>query len=515
MESQASRGIFNLLHIEVVLDSLNPPAWIASALQTVREAGAQLQVSIVPSPARLPLAYLFKRYLEWDGARTPGNQDPLAPVSLELPVGESSSLPDLVLWFSDTDPLRAPYRASRLGTWFFHHGSAGVGSSRTAYFPELAAQQPVVSIDLLQRSTPEGPAIVLGQAHAASEIGWSLSRQRVTPLWKAGMLLYSALLRHQSRAPSTPAVTSQTTPTNVDVLRFAARNLARTVHRRFRYSNKESHWFTAYRTNRQQFVAQAGRFVPRGFRPIEAPHDHFYADPFVFTWEGRTFLFVEDYLYAARRGVLSVLELQADGTFGPATEILNRPYHLSYPFVFAYQGEVYLLPETLEAGRIELYRARQMPHDWELVKVLQENVAAVDTTLWIEGEVFYFFTNIARPGMTPNDLLYLFTSDSPTGEWRPHPANPVNLDVRAARGAGKLFRMGDKLVRPAQDCSVRYGYATQLNEVEVLTPNEFREKPLFRIEPDWAPGLIGTHTINSNDRVEVIDGQVYRTKYQG
>ena len=211
--------------------------------------------------------------------------------------------------------------------------------------------------------------------------------------------------------------------------------------------------------------------------------------------------------------MLSVLEWN-DGTFGPATEILNRPYHLSYPFVFEHEGEVYLIPETLEARRVELYRAIEMPHRWELVKVLQENVAAVDTTLYIQNGVFYFFTSIAMPGLSSNDLLQLFTAELLTGAWRPHPQNPISLDVRSARGAGKLFRMGGKLIRPAQDCSVRYGYAMQMNEVEVLSPEEFREKPLSRIEPDWRPGLIGTHTINSNDALEVIDCQIYRDKYQ-
>jgi hypothetical protein len=131
----------------------------------------------------------------------------------------------------------------------------------------------------------------------------------------------------------------------------------------------------------------------------------------------------------------------------------------------------------------------------------------------MEDGRFYFFTNIAERWATVNDDLYLFHADELLGEWKPHPQNPVVTDVRRSRGAGKLFRRNGKLIRPAQDCSVRYGYACQLNEIEVLTQAEYRERPVRRIEPDWAPGLIGTHTINSNENLEVIDGQIYTKKY--
>jgi hypothetical protein len=194
---------------------------------------------------------------------------------------------------------------------------------------------------------------------------------------------------------------------------------------------------------------------------------------------------------------------------------LERPYHLSYPFVFEYQGEFYMIPETYFAERVELYRATEFPYRWELIQVLQDKVAAADTTLWMEDGIFYFFTSIAEKGLTENDNLYLFYSDELTGCWRPHPGNPVCQDVRRSRSAGHLFRRNGSLIRPAQDCSVRYGYACQLNRVECLSPRDFKEAPFERIEPAWHHGLIGTHTINSSEYVEVIDGQIYRSKYSG
>ncbi len=486
--------------IAVALDSANSaPAWIASVVRNLQPVAIVVPPRVKPEPAP---SFLYRLYQRWDAVRQVSAPDPLASEPLpDLPVLDLDELRediDILLWFSKEPPPAKLTGVKEI--WVLEDSSS---------FPEMMRHEPVTTVGLQSV-----------QSHTATEIGWSLAQNRKTALWKAAQLPAKALQlgpsqrqqfpgRAEGVLPSQPYL-----PTNADMIRFAARNIARTVDRRLRYSNKESHWFVAYRTNPSGFVSQQCRFNSQDWQTLPAPPGHFYADPFVLTWRGRTFLYVEDYLYEEARGVLSVLEWTSEGTFGPATEILNRPYHLSYPFVFEHEGEVYMIPETMEARRIELYRAVEMPGRWELVKVLQENVAAVDTTLWIENSVFYFFTNIAQPGMTANDLLYLFTAESLTGEWRPHPQNPISLDVRAARGAGKLFGMGGKLIRPSQDCSVRYGYAMQMSEVEVLSPQEYRERALFRIEPDWMPGLIGTHTINSNDAVEVIDGQVYQTKYR-
>jgi hypothetical protein len=48
-----------------------------------------------------------------------------------------------------------------------------------------------------------------------------------------------------------------------------------------------------------------------------------------------------------------------------------------------------------------------------------------------------------------------------------------------------------------------------LNRVETLSRDSYRERAVARIEPDWMPGLCGTHTYNADTEYEYLDG--YRT----
>ena len=67
--------------------------------------------------------------------------------------------------------------------------------------------------------------------------------------------------------------------------------------------------------------------------------------------------------------------------FLPAVPVIEEPYHLSYPFLFEFEGELYMIPEKARATRVDLYRCVAFPYQWELVKTLIEGFALADSTL--------------------------------------------------------------------------------------------------------------------------------------
>jgi hypothetical protein len=245
---------------------------------------------------------------------------------------------------------------------------------------------------------------------------------------------------------------------------------------------------------------------PTGYKLMLPPNDRFYADPFLFEKNGKTYLFFEDLRYSEGRALISCSELNPDGTHGPIVEVLRRPYHLSYPFLFEENGQIYMIPETKGNRTVELYRATNFPTECTLESVLLDNLYAVDATIHHSHGRYWMFVGISNGRYSNCDELGIYFADALTGPWKPHPANPVVSDVRRARPAGALFRDQGRLIRPSQDCARAYGYAIVFSEVITLSESEYDERPIARLDPNWVKGNLGTHTYTRTDQFEVIDG---------
>jgi len=220
---------------------------------------------------------------------------------------------------------------------------------------------------------------------------------------------------------------------------------------------------------------------------------------------GRSYLFFEDYKFSSHKGLISCCEVNSEGSCGEPRVVLERPYHLSYPFLFAWQGEIYMIPETRDNGTIEMYRASDFPYFWVHEAVLMSDVAATDSTLLHHQDKWWLFTAGVLYHASPEKTLCLFFADSPLGPWTPHPKNPIVSDFSHARPAGCLYFDNGQLIRPGQDCSNNYGGAVRLHRVDVLSETDYKETQLGIIHPDQIPGSRGIHTLNQNAKYRVID----------
>lgn len=236
----------------------------------------------------------------------------------------------------------------------------------------------------------------------------------------------------------------------------------------------------------------------------------FWADPFIVERDGQTFVFFEELPYATGRGHISVITLDGSGRPSPPRIVLQRPYHLSYPFLFEFDGQLFLLPETGANRTIDLYRCDSFPDQWTLHATLMSDVHAVDSTLLQHDGRWWLFTNIAAfSGSSSYDELCLFHAPAPDSTtWTPHPLNPVISHAGFARPAGPIVRRDGVLIRPSQDCAGSYGRAVRLNRIDRLTDTEYHESPLATIEPNWDPDIVATHTISTLGDLVVLDGKV-------
>jgi hypothetical protein len=173
-----------------------------------------------------------------------------------------------------------------------------------------------------------------------------------------------------------------------------------------------------------------------------------------------------------------------------------------------------MIPETGKNNGIEVYRCLHFPDQWEFEKTLIDNIKAFDATLVNAQGKWWLFTNVEEQNGSSWDTLYLYYADQPlSNQWTSHPLNPIVKDIRSARPAGHIFMQDGKLIRPSQDCSVRYGYATNFNCITTLSETEYAENLKYSFTPPRKGNILGTHTFNQTGELTVIDAFQRRRKY--
>jgi hypothetical protein len=252
----------------------------------------------------------------------------------------------------------------------------------------------------------------------------------------------------------------------------------------------------------------------KDFKPLNPPLDRFWADPFIWVHENTYYIFIEELLYSTNRGRIVCLTLDKEMNILSNQVVLERPYHLSYPFLFEYESQLYMIPETGKNNGIELYRCTRFPDKWEFEKTLIGNVYAVDVTLVNAHEKWWLFTNLQAEDGSTWDTLHLYYADHPLSDlWIPHPLNPIVKDVNSARPAGRIILHEGSLIRPSQDCSVRYGYATNFNRITALTETDYSETCEYTFKPPQKSTILATHTFNDMAGLTAIDAVRRRRRF--
>jgi hypothetical protein len=430
----------------------------------------------------------------------------------------------------DRDPrhelalVRSTSDLAAYGTWALRFGDPVVEGATPTYVQELVANAPVCTVSLERLPDSRTAGLTLATAAFPTDSG-SPTRNRVQPLYGSTHLVIQKLRELHGFGWDRVARAAEPWPMPKAALRGGERlslfRLARWIGPRLvrkavqRLSitvTKRApawQWRTAIRTDA---VGGPDRRLAdmTGFRWLEAPPGHAYADPFVVRKDGRSWLFLEDLESPRAAGVISCREVEAGGIVGPPVVVLRSAGHVSYPYTFLEGETAYMIPETSAENAVRLYRAVRFPDEWEVVNELFRG-PALDTSAWPHDGRWWFWTTLREPRSGALALM-LFYADALDASWTSHPSNPISMDVRNARGAGSIFVENGRIYRPSQDCSRTYGYGFTLYEIVTLSTTEYEERPVVKVEPRWHPGLAGTHTYNRSDGIEVTDGKFSVTR---
>jgi hypothetical protein len=548
------------LRIGVLLDGYEQPAWIEALLRQLA-ASDRMEIALVimngttASTERLSGGHRLARwwknrsslpyalYRRVDRARYAIDGDPeessdLSPLLADAPLVRV--LPRMTRhcdYFDDEAiaqirargldvALRFGFRIlkgdaldiARYGVWSFHHGDNRNNRGGPAGFWEVMQLEPVTGAVLQVLSEELDAGLVLGRSYASTD-PISVTANKHHFYWQASQLLTASLMRldQQRDAFLAAARTADewepysrplfVQPGARQMSRLALGLISRLIKRKLKALIFTEQWFLAYRIS--PGAAGPGN-VPDGtfyrFKEILPPADRFWADPMPAFEDGKHFIFYEEFVSDAPKAHICVVEVADDGTLRHSRKVLDRPYHLSYPFVFKWGTQWYMIPETSKNRTVELYRATSFPDQWELDRVLLSGVAATDATVVELDGRWWMFVGI---GVTPREagLLHIYHAPTPLGPWEPHALNPVKLDVRSNRPAGPLFRYNGNWYRPAQCGAPSYGSSMTINRILDLSPTSFQEEVVSQIHPTWRAGLSGTHTIAAAGGLTVIDAR--------
>jgi hypothetical protein len=244
------------------------------------------------------------------------------------------------------------------------------------------------------------------------------------------------------------------------------------------------------------------------FKRIIPPFDRYFADPFVIEQDDTIYVFIEEVIYSQNKGTIALLEInKISKKVSFKGKILEESFHMSFPNVFFLNGEYYMIPETQKANQIRMYKAQKFPYEWTLERVLIDNIHAVDPVLHIHDGVFWLLVNESTfLGASPSSNLNLYYTDNLfEGKFKKFANNPVSSDIKFSRNAGAIFKIGNKTFRPSQDCSERYGYSVNINEIVEINKESYNETLRDVILPKWDNSAIAIHTLSVSENIVFVD----------
>lgn len=200
------------------------------------------------------------------------------------------------------------------------------------------------------------------------------------------------------------------------------------------------------------------------------PTCKFMADPFIVREGGDFYIFYEEMSAKMNStwGDISVLHSKNLKDWERIGVALDESFHLSFPNVFKYENEWYMIPETSAIGEIRLYKASDFPLEWTLHATLIPDYYGVDPALVQKDGIWYLMCN-------SDNELQLFFSKTLTGNYTKHPCSPIRTGLQETRPAGPIFSINDTLYYSTQRHDGGYGTSVALFRIDSLTTSCFKD----------------------------------------
>lgn len=250
---------------------------------------------------------------------------------------------------------------------------------------------------------------------------------------------------------------------------------------------------------------------------------HFQADPFIVEHEQLLYVFYEALNHTWVKGHLRCRVLRIEDNHSLlemddfALEDINAlGCHLSFPHIFMFEGEFYLIPESHELANIVLFKAVQFPYQWVLCDTLVSHKKLVDSIFMTQDDGFYVLSSEHKT----NQLVVHFSehtskqdaeskSETPLERhWQLLTTQSKTLADTNNRLAGALIAINNQHYLPFQEKkSQEYGKSIFIKKITQLNQHHYQETNALHITAFSAQYPDGIHTLNMAQNFMVIDAK--------
>lgn len=289
-------------------------------------------------------------------------------------------------------------------------------------------------------------------------------------------------------------------PTNYELIKYILMRIQNKLND-LNFNNKNNRYQVGFQKNTW------GNLEYRKSIFIENEEGTFNADPFVIEKDNKNFCFVECFNYSEKKAKINVYELSEKGYVFLGTA-LEESFHLSFPYIFEFNNEIYMVPESSKNRDIRLYKCQNFPLDWKLQEVLIDNIDAADSMIFQKDNKWWLMTNEDPLRLNNHNYqMNLYYSENLLdGEWISHKNNPIIMDSNKARNAGLVFDGSDVFrVSQAFGFYKKYGENFSLNKIEMLDTNNYLETMFSVHRKFFDKRILGSHHLHSNNIFSVFD----------
>lgn len=242
----------------------------------------------------------------------------------------------------------------------------------------------------------------------------------------------------------------------------------------------------------------------------EKKNGSFFADPFV-QYDGKNvYIYFEELDKEIGYGCISMAKY-SNGSLKYLGPVISEDFHLSFPYIFEYKGDEFMIVESSEQRAIRCYKKTGDASKFSYFCDLLKDCDCAENMIFKYNDQFVLLTNMDRESLGEHSTeLHLFLAEDPfANNWLPFPDNPVKIGGADVRNGGFVSdQSGIYRVKQIQEFNF-YGKSVLLSKIE-LNKKSYREIATTSKVIERPVDYIGCHTYYKYEYGCVFDLVKYR-----